>query len=103
MRNFKDDSEIWRVVLREIIFNTLYGLARGQTAFSGIKQTKVFKEKDVFFFEVAVLEIANHVSLLFDRETAELVSQVILAVINPVEDLTFGILSLWQDSFPINP
>jgi hypothetical protein len=56
----------------------------------------------VFLAKIAVLKISNDSARVLDREASEFVSQAIFAVFNPIEDLTLGILCLWENGVAID-
>src|SRR5947209_2359673 len=68
----------------------------------GIPDAKVFEKENMLFAKIAVLKVTNHCAAPLDREAAELVSEVVLAVLDPVQNLTFGILSFGENRFSID-
>jgi hypothetical protein len=102
LRNFKNDSEIGQIALREEILDALDGVAWNEAAFALVSDAQVLEEKDVLFPEITVLQVTYDLGAVQNSEASELIGKVVLAVLNPVENLTLRILSFRQDRFPID-
>ena len=56
----------------------------------------------MFFTKEAVLQIANNLTFLLNGETLEFIRKIVLAVLDPIQNLPLGILCFGENSLSLD-